>query len=439
MMQRRSIPAGNASPLQLSGVIKSDYSSYIQRKSRRKRSAGTVLGSLKLWTSTRNGASLLLAVAGLSIFIVSFVFLVTQRISSDFRRTQSHLEWDNENHLPLKALSTIDFQKYTIRINTWKRQETLKVSIEHHSSCPLVAQIQVVWCLDQGPPPRWLVDMDDSDDSVVVLERHEVNSLNERFNILSEPATLGILSLDDDILRPCIAYDWAFDKWTRNPDRMVGYDPRSHVIKEDGSWSYQTLTPTERDNHYSFVLTRCAFLHADYMDWYTKSEAMLPIREFIHENLNCEDIAMSFAISSMTSGKPPLLADFWAMKCTIELDDGAKKISGGDDHLQIREKCVNDFADILQLKDALQSSAIKSYFENGDPASDWNQRPKKELDYMSKIRSKIDGWKEDPLALPDELAAMRLQTADLAYRAGLVEGTVPWKKRFESESDESVE
>lgn len=130
----------------------------------------------------------------------------------------------------------IDRERYTIRINTWKRQEQLLLSVEHHSSCPGVAEIQVIWCDKEEEPPAGLFNF-----SKVVVERHDVNSLNERFNILSSTPTLGILSIDDDVLRPCEAIDSGFFKWTQNPDRMVGFDGRVHVESEDGTWAVRTF------------------------------------------------------------------------------------------------------------------------------------------------------------------------------------------------------
>ena len=40
-----------------------------------------------------------------------------------------------------------------------------------------------------------------------MVERHDVNSLNERFRVLAKVETLGVLSLDDDVLRRCAALD----------------------------------------------------------------------------------------------------------------------------------------------------------------------------------------------------------------------------------------
>lgn len=155
---------------------------------------------------------------------------------STIRKLSKQEQWPPRDLQPLAPLTQNDLEKYTIRMNTWRRPEQLLVSVEHHSSCEGVAQIQVVWCDQENEPPPEL-----SNYSKVVIEYHEQNSLNERFRILSPAPTLGILSIDDDALRPCEALDDGFFKWTRHPDRMVGFDARVHVENEDGSWKVSAI------------------------------------------------------------------------------------------------------------------------------------------------------------------------------------------------------
>jgi len=336
-----------------------------------------------------------------------------------------------EPNITVFQLSTVDVEQYTLRMNTWKRPETLRPSLIHHLSCDAVAMIQVVWCLDQGEIPEWLYLMEKEEERLVI-EEHEINSLNERFNVIIPPATKGILSIDDDVLRPCLAYDWAFYKWTMNPERLVTFDARAHKIDEEGTWSYQYLSPTENSNRYSFGLTRCAFLHADYLNIYYKTKSLAPIRKMVDDYFNCEDIAMSLIISMHTSGQPPLLADYWAIKTTIELDDGSNaKISSGIDHKTFRDQCLDNFSDMLGLKERdktpLRFSTLKTYFEYGVTAPNWNKHPSK--GHMRKVISQIERWKHNPLILSDELAELRLEASRVVYAAGLVEGTNPWETR----------
>jgi len=148
-------------------------------------------------------------------------------------RSSNH-RWDPKTLPGLTKLRPIDVERYTIRINTWRRPEQLLISVDHHSSCDGVAEIQIVWCDKENEPPDGLYNY-----SKVVIERHKQNTLNERFRILSPTPTLGILSIDDDVLRPCEAIDSGFFKWTQFPNRMIGFDARVHVEnKTDDSWAY---------------------------------------------------------------------------------------------------------------------------------------------------------------------------------------------------------
>jgi len=152
--------------------------------------------------------------------------------------SKTQLQFVAENHV-LAPLDLIDREKFTIRISTWKRNEQLITSINHHARCEGVMQIQVVWCdHDADPPPEVLYHASGK----VVVERHQVNTLNERFNIQVKTPTKGILSLDDDILRSCEALDSGFFKWTKAPDSIVGYDARFHTRLEDESgWKVSSM------------------------------------------------------------------------------------------------------------------------------------------------------------------------------------------------------
>lgn len=74
-----------------------------------------------------------------------------------------------------------------------------------------------------------------------------------------------------------------------------------------------------------------------------------PIFDTVAKEFNCEDIAMSFMISSLTEGRPSLLADFWAIKSMVKMESGPT-ISGSKGHKQKRDECVNSFAELLGLK-----------------------------------------------------------------------------------------
>lgn len=387
------------------------------------------------------------------------------------RKSSNEEIWPPKDLRPLTPLRERDLEQYTIRMNTWRRPEQLVVSVNHHSSCEGVAQIQVVWCDKENEPPPELYN-----NSKVVIERHEENSLNERFRILSPTPTLGILSIDDDALRPCEALDDGFFKWTRHPDRMIGFDARVHVENEDGSWKVNfvkgslryifviplsifisflylscevwihevsrseqlqagscgfmnltivhchDLSTMEKSNSYSLSLTRYCFIHKDYLDMYMNA---LPasILDNIAEHFNCEDIAMSFMISSLTEGKPSLLADLWAIKSMVKLYV-EEKISGGKSHKSLRDECVNNFAEMLGLKDGPNRLRIQPYrheegslFECGDIPDVGETHPKTERE--KKLDELKDNWhKRGGTAMLQEVKRLMSKTGFAAYQRG---------------------
>eukprot|EP00804_Cyclotella_cryptica_P025193 CCRYP_016985-RA/>CCRYP_016985-RA protein AED:0.13 eAED:0.15 QI:0/0/0/1/1/1/2/0/544 len=284
----------------------------------------------------------------------------------------------------LKPITThpIDKEQFTIRMNTWHRNEQLILSVNHHAKCEGVKEIQIVWCDSENEPPSEILH---HKSGKVKVERHTINSLNERFKVLIDPPTLGILSLDDDVLRPCEALDAAFIRWTRHPERMVGFDVRTHVVDESEEglkWKYGYMSTTESSNRYSLTLPRASFLHRDYLDLYTMALPR-PMYAYIAQHFECEDIAMSFFVSSLSDGRPPLITDYWAVKSMVKLYS-EEKISGGKDHKAARDKCVNDFGEMLCLKGSctvggvnvkpLQTGKIRhkdSFFGYGAEPEDW--------------------------------------------------------------------
>eukprot|EP00979_Chaetoceros_neogracilis_P000488 scaffold111_cov201-Chaetoceros_neogracile.AAC.1 len=312
-MKRRQISQNDVEPISIVNISKSEMTSSLQ--SRR-----TNLPRPKIVYIT------------LCAFLISATLFILYRNTSnddlgeevslpELREARDSLRRAMEQ--PLAKLRQIDKNKFIVRINTWRRNEQLIASVNHYLTCPNVAQIQVVWCDESNQPPMQLFENNHKSKPIVV-ERHSINSLNERFRILpdtlSAMPTLGVLSVDDDVLRSCEAMDAGFYRWTDHPDRIVGFDFRVHMILDHGRedridknpiWSYGYLSSSQKRNQYSITLPRFCFIHRDYLNLYMKY-APKRIIETVGDQINCEDIAMSFFVSALTKGKVPLLTDFWA-------------------------------------------------------------------------------------------------------------------------------
>ena len=209
----------------------------------------------------------------------------------------------------------------------------------------------------------------------------------------------------------------------------------SPSVSRTSSLIHPPQSTTEKANRYSMSLTRYCFLHRDYLDIYI-NELPLSILDNVAKNFNGEDIAMSFLISSLTDGKPPLLADTWAIKSMVKLYV-EKKISGGRDHKHLRDVCIDTFAQILGLKDSgssrrLQSAKLyhqkDSNFDCGDTIREKVERyPKSER--QVKHQHMLDDWHKKG-NVQKEVHRLMTGAAFDAYQRGLIEKSDPWKARF---------
>ena len=177
-------------------------------------------------------------------------------------------------------------------------------------------------------------------------------------------------------------------------------------------------------------LTRYCFIHRDYMNIYMNK---LPHRilNMVSQNLNCEDIAMSFMISALTNGQTPLLADTWAMNTMLKLQlpDGSS-ISGTKNHKHIRDECVDIFATLLGLKNDKHSHRLQfsrwihqhdSYFDCGANEDEYKNdkyvKSQRELEYDHTIQEWHNMKKSE---LKKEITQLMSEAGYDAYKNGLL-------------------
>ncbi|KAF4396472.1 hypothetical protein F8388_005742 [Cannabis sativa] len=99
------------------------------------------------------------------------------------------------------------------------------------------------------------------------------------------------------------------------------------------------------------VLSKAAFFHRKYLDFYTNK--MSPtIHDYVTSERNCEDIAMSLLIANSTSAPP-----IWVKGKIYET--GSTGISSMKGHSNRRSKCLNDFIS-LYGKMPLVSTHVKA-------------------------------------------------------------------------------
>ncbi|KAI8564185.1 hypothetical protein RHMOL_Rhmol03G0162700 [Rhododendron molle] len=264
---------------------------------------------------------------------------------------------------------------YALLINTWKRNDLLKQSISHYTSCRGLDSIRIVWS-EPNPPSDNLVKLlsqvvqsnsRDGRQIELKFDIHEEDSLNNRFKELKDLKTDAVLSIDDDIIFPCSTVEFAFSVWRTAPNAVVGWVPRMHWIEKlnhaifqrglplmclewlqvanvyacsvmngnAGRYIYGGWWSVWWTGTYSMVLSKAAFFHKKYLSLYT-NEMPASIREYVAKNRNCEDIAMSFLVANAT-GAPPI----WVKGKIFEI--GSTGISSLGGHIERRSECVNVF------------------------------------------------------------------------------------------------
>ena len=152
---------------------------------------------------------------------------------------------------------------------------------------------------------------------------------------------------------------------------------------------------------------------------------------------------MSFMVSSLTGGLPPLLADFWAIKTMVKMHVD-KKISGTKNHKSIRDDCVDSFAEILGLKARSKRLRKEEYihkkdhmFECGSPVTisrhDTNSSFTNERQRLLEEQIKI--WKAEGFkAMQKDLNRMMGKTALLAHQQGFLAKPESRKQRSGQEN-----
>jgi hypothetical protein len=238
--------------------------------------------------------------------------------------------------------------KFTIAMQTYKRPEELKKTLEALTSenVPSMLEIVVIWNdLEEAPPA-------DTELNGVPI-RYKVsakNSLNSRLIPDSSYKTQAVLLTDDDVYYKPADLEFVFQAWREAGHlRLAGALARCSIpLFNDKTgkdeWHYGFCARKEGHDNYSMVLTNLAFSHIAFMDYYSSANPVsTKLREYVDKHFNCEDIAMNYVHSHLTR-TGPLLVTGNDRYVNYEPKEGISRKPG---HLAARSACLNDFADFF--------------------------------------------------------------------------------------------
>lgn len=269
-------------------------------------------------------------IIGISLLYVSYLYL-----SFSFRIT----------------LDKNSIHKYTIRVNSFRRNDLLEKFLAHYTTCNEVDQIQVVWSDQKYGIPSDIAEKYQY--SRVKFEKHTTDRLSNRFKAISPIETDAVLSIDDDLLISCDQLNEALQVWVANPRTLVGFSPRLDALNpQTGETRYLKWQHTWWNGAYSIMLTKAAFLHKKYLSLFFE---LLPEEyiQTIDASRNCEDIAMAFVVAKLSEAPP-----VWIH---ATLHEGADTgISSGSQHFDARSKCISVLNELNNKRPALIHSYQKA-------------------------------------------------------------------------------
>ncbi|EFJ36641.1 N-acetylglucosaminyltransferase-like protein [Selaginella moellendorffii] len=244
-------------------------------------------------------------------------------------------------------------ERYTVLINTWKRNDLLKKSVAHYSTCKGIDAFRVVWSEPEMPSSELHLALLDSIAKnrrgsrapELHFDINREDNLNNRFKPSKGLTTDAVFSVDDDVLVSCGTMAFAFNVWLSARDTMVGFVPRMHWVQSKSqipaqtTYKYGGWWTVWWTGSYSMVLSKVAFFHKKYLELYTHQMPRI-IRNYVANERNCEDIAMSFLVANATGGPP-----IWVKGRIVEI--GSSGISSLTDHNHKRSRCLNYFTTLF--------------------------------------------------------------------------------------------
>ncbi|XP_012064660.2 glycosyltransferase family protein 64 C3 [Jatropha curcas] len=273
---------------------------------------------------------------------------------------------DPSNELDPQALRA---DQITVLINGYSesRIALLQTIAATYSASPLVSSVLVLWGNPSTPPQTLAhlahnLSLSSFGMATITLVRQPSSSLNDRFLPRSSIRTQAVLICDDDVEVDRKSFDFAFQIWRLNPNRLVGLFIRSHDLDLlSRKWIY-----TVHPDKYSIVLTKFMILKSQYLFEYSCKGGpnMSEMRRIVDQMKNCEDILMNFVVADRTNAGPILVgADKvrdWGdarnedNKQGLGLKDaGGSKVTAAGlssrkrEHRKRRGQCITEFHKLL--------------------------------------------------------------------------------------------
>ncbi|KAI9259321.1 glycosyl transferase family 64 domain-containing protein [Sporodiniella umbellata] len=246
-------------------------------------------------------------------------------VCDDYLNTKEFVEF------PLK-------HRFSVLLSTYnpERIRHLSDNISHLLKSSSIEKIYVTWHNPSLKVPSSLYEsIPPQDRSRLKILKQSYDSLNNRFNPISDLNTEAVYIMDDDIFMDLEDLELAFNTWRSNVNSIVGHFPRIHTY--DPSTRQATYRVSNRAP-YSIILTKSMFVRSEYLFAYTC--VLEPeLHAYVDREVNCEDLGFAMMASGLSQATPILVNT----RQPIE-DFGLKKgISTHRNHMPARSQCISQF------------------------------------------------------------------------------------------------
>ncbi|XP_047317097.1 glycosyltransferase family protein 64 C3 isoform X2 [Impatiens glandulifera] len=266
---------------------------------------------------------------------------------------------DTCNHKLLPDPRTLRPDQTTVLINGYSesRIPLLRSIVAAYSSSSSIASIIVLWG-NPSTSSKTLSNLSNNLTSIsygttlqISLILQSSDSLNSRFLPRPQIQTRSVIICDDDIEIDSESVEFAFQVWTQNQNRLIGFFARSHEIDILGrTWIY-TVHPEK----YSIILTKFMIMKTDYLYKYSceGGNEMGEARRLVEKMRNCEDILMNFVAAEELMGGVVLVGAERARDWGDPRNELGKELSEAGlssrrrDHRRRRGECIREFHRIL--------------------------------------------------------------------------------------------
>ena len=280
-----------------------------------------------------------------------------ENVCKDYNsQTNSLLSWSK------KAVTGVADHKLTLLLSTFDRFDILEMQIKYYSKSPRIDMILVTWHdISRAPPPPMRVN-----GVMVEFLPQAKDSLNNRFLPSMKITTEAVLIMDDDMKVHWDDVDLLLEAWASHQDNIVGFYPRRI---DTATGKYNVNGADRWDAPYELMLTKVMVLHKRFLEAYSCEASMSMVHKIVDESTNCEDIAMNFVVSSLTSKAAPLfveplhyVGDFGDSRYTnragVKGSIHQSRSSTNVSHVDIRTACYRSFSDVFEASNGLPDQSV---------------------------------------------------------------------------------